>query len=242
MGLVPKARTGKTGRVNTVPLPALRLAAVDDHPIVVEGLASLITRSAPDVEWMGRSASWQELAERMTLWDDPPDLILYDLHLHDGSKPEQGIAWLVAHGVTVVVLTSELRPVPIRRAVQAGAAGVVLKSDAVDRIVDVVRSAARGEFAVSSDLAFLLVTDRSLAPRLAPRELEALELLADGVPRKLIGSRMNPPVGLATVVTYFNRVCTRYRDSGREVSSPQDAVRAAVQDGYLDLPEVQRDL
>ena len=238
------ASAGHTGTVVTPDTlsPPIRLAAVDDHPIVVEGLVSLITRDAADLVWLGRSSTWADLEHRLQEWPTPPDLVLYDLHLHDGSTPTEGIATLASRGITVVVFTSEVRPIPIRRAVQAGALGVVLKSDPVDRIVDVVRSAAAGDFAVSSDLAFVLITDESLAARLAPRELEALELLADGVPRKSIGARMVPPVSLATVVTYLNRVCARYQALGRDVTSAQDAVRAAVEDGYLDLPEAQRDL
>ena len=237
----PVSQTGGAVTPGTLSTP-IRLAAVDDHPIVVEGLVALITRDAPDLVWLGRSSSWAELEHRLHEWTSPPDLVLYDLHLHDGSSPTEGIANLHSRGITVVVFTSEVRPIPIRRAVQAGALGVVLKSDPVDRIVEVVRSAAAGDFAVSSDLAFVLITDSSLAAHLAPRELEALELLADGVPRKSIGARMDPPVGLATVVTYLNRVCMRYRALGRDVATVQDAVRAAVEDGYLDLPEAARDL
>lgn len=220
----------------------IRIAAVDDHPIVVEGLISLVARDAPDVIWVGRSGSWADLQQRLREWETLPDLVLYDLHLHDGSRPTEGIASLRGRGITVVILTSEVRPIPIRRAVQAGALGVVLKSDPVDGIVEVIRSAAAGEFAVSSELAFLLITDETLAAQLAPRELEALELLAEGVPRKSIGARMRPPVTLATVVTYLNRVCARYQALGRDVVTPADAVRAAAEDGYLDAPETQRDL
>ncbi|MGV1008856.1 MAG: response regulator [Dermatophilaceae bacterium] len=221
---------------------SIRLAALDDHPIVVEGLVSLITREAGDLVWLGGARTFAELERALQRWPSQPDIVLYDLHLHDGSNPSDGIAALRARGITVVVLTSEVRPIPIRRAVQAGAMGVVLKSDHADRIIDVIRSAAAGSFAASSDLAFVLLTDASLTARLAPRELEALELLADGVPRKLIGARMDPPVSLATVVTYINRVCERYRALGRDVTTAQDALRAAVEDGHLDLPESPRDL
>lgn len=224
------------------PRAPIRLAAVDDHPIVVEGLISLVTRDAPDLIWLGRCRSWADLQQRLREWDTPPDLILYDLHLHDGSRPTEGIESLRARGITVVVVTSEVRPIPIRRAVQAGALGVVLKSDPADGIVEVIRSAAAGDFAVSSELAFVLITDPSLAAQLAPRELQALELLAEGVPRKSIGGRMRPPVTLATVVTYLNRACARYQALGRDVATPADAVRAAAEDGYLKPPETQRDL
>jgi DNA-binding NarL/FixJ family response regulator len=220
----------------------IRLAAVDDHPVVVEGLVSLVTRESSDLVWLGGASTLAGLEQALERWPSPPDIVLYDLHLHDGSRPTDGIASLTSRGITVVVLTSEVRPIPVRRAVRAGALGVVLKSDPLDRIIDVVHAAAAGDFAASSDLAFVLLTDASLAARLAPRELEALELLADGVPRKLVGAHMDPPVGLATVVTYINRVCERYRALGRDVTTTQDALRAALEDGHLDLPDAPRDL
>lgn len=227
---------------DTQPGDAVHIAALDDHPIVIEGLLALLRRAMPEVVWEGNSATWREFHQRLADGEIRPGIVLYDIHLHDGSIPEDGVADLVDRGVKVIVLTSELRPVPVRRVVRAGAVGLVLKSDPVDRLVDVVSAVARDEFAVSSDLAFVLITDDELAPRLAPRELEVLTLLASGVPRKSIGSKMNPPVALATVVTYLNRICARYRALGRHVDTPQDAVRAAIQDGYLDLPEGERDL
>lgn len=71
-------------------------------------------------------------------------------------------------GVRSVVLTSELRPVPIRDAVMAGAMGVILKSDNPDRIIEVIRQASAGDFAVSSELAEMLVNDKHMTPHLAP--------------------------------------------------------------------------
>lgn len=224
------------------PSRRIRLAAVDDHPLVAEGIASYLTRSMGDIRWMGAASSWTDLQRLLRTAPFTPDVVLFDLHLHDGSRPEDGIRELTARDISVVVLTSELRPIPIRQAVRAGAVGVVLKSDPEARIIDVIRAAARGEFAVSGDLAYVLVTDEALTPKLPPREIEVLRLLAAGIPRKAIGSRMTPPVAMSTVVTYLNRICERYRLLGREVYTPADALRAAAEDGYLETPERQRDL
>ena len=234
------------------PRTRVTVTAVDDHPIVVEGLASLMSRApradwldglvaatrenSPELVWLGQSKTLADLLQRLEEWETPPDVVLYDLFLNDGSDPADGIAVLAAKGVRVVILTSEVRPVPIRRAIQAGATGLVLKSDDVEKILDVVRAAALGHFAVSSDLAFVLATDDTLAPHLAPRELEVLQLLAEGVARKSVGNRLDPPGKLATVVTYLNRICKRYQDMGRDVKTTQDAIRAAVENGYFDMP------
>lgn len=216
----------------------IRVLAVDDHPVVAQGVLALATQLDPEIEPVGTCKRADELGAKLSELTSPPDVILMDLHLEDGSAPAETIARLAQAGHHVVVLTSEMRPVPIRGAIRAGAIGLCLKSDEPDLIVNVLRSAAGGEFAVSSDLAFVLMTDAELTAKLAPREIEALQLLADGVPRKSVGERMDPPVAMSTVVTYLNRACARYREMGVDVQSPRDAVRAAIQDGYFDSPEI----
>lgn len=216
----------------------IRVFAVDDHPVVAQGVLALATQLDPEIEPVGTCKRADELGAKLSELTSPPDVILMDLHLEDGSDPTETIARLAQAGHHVVVLTSEMRPVPIRSAIRAGAIGLCLKSDEPDLIVNVLRSAAGGEFAVSSDLAFVLMTDAELTAKLAPREIEALQLLADGVPRKSVGERMDPPVAMSTVVTYLNRACARYREMGVDVQSPRDAVRAAIQDGYFDSPEI----
>ncbi|MEI2776769.1 MAG: response regulator transcription factor [Tetrasphaera sp.] len=212
----------------------LRVVAVDDHPIVVEGIMSLVARTAPDIELVASATSWEQLREAIAALPQPPDLALVDLHLRTDEESLEAIHELTGAGTPVVVLTSELRPVPIRKAIAAGASGLALKSDPADQIVTTLRDVGGREYAVSSDLAFVLMTDPSLAAELAPREIEVLSLLADGVPRKSIGSTMQPPISLSTVNTYLNRACARYRELGRHVWSPRDVVRAAIADGHLE--------
>lgn len=214
----------------------VRIAVVDDHAIIAEGIQKVLAEFAPTLEWVGTVPSLARLRVALGEWSPAPDVVLYDLHLNDGSTAPEGIEELVARGIKVVVLTGEWRPIPIRDAVKAGACGVMLKADPPERMAQVITTAASGNFAVSGEVAYLLVTDASLTPRLAPREIEALQLLAAGLPRKVIGKRMSPPVAETTVVTYFNRVVQKYRDMGRAVNSPQDAVRAAEADGYLEPP------
>ena len=219
---------------------SLTLMAVDDHPVVVEGVVALVSRELADVQFVGSATSWEAAQRLLASLPAPPDVVLMDLHLGDGSSPSTAISELTARGIRVVVLTSEVRPVPVRRAIRAGALGLALKSDAPSDIAAVVAAAARGEAAVSSDLAFVLVTDPDLSASLPPRELEVLSLLADGVPRKSVGAMLQPPVTMATVVTYLNRACARCCGAGVDVRSPQDVLRAAMADGHLDPPAQRR--
>lgn len=214
----------------------VRIVAVDDHPIVVEGLLALLSRSDDSFTLTRATSGWPELESLLAAGEVHADLALVDLHRGDGTEPEAAVTGLVAHGIRVVVLTSELRPVPIRRAVAAGALGLALKSDPVAQILDVLHGALRGEFHCSSDLAFVLVSDPQIQAKLAPREIEALSLLADGWPRKNVGAQMNPPCSTSTVITYIGRAVERYRELGREVGTSADAIREATADGFLATP------
>nr|NLD41740.1 response regulator transcription factor [Actinomycetales bacterium] len=222
-------------------MPHFRLIAVDDHPVVVEGLATLLLREAPEFAWSGAARTYQELLDRIeSLRRDEGDVrivVLVDLNLGDGGDPVERVRELVTMNTRVVVLTSEVRPIPLRHAVQAGALGLALKSDDGAAIADVVRCVARGEQGLSPEIAFALASDDTLVPQLSERELQVLRLLADGLPRKSVGNRLNPPVKLATVATYLNRIFHKYQETGRSVTTYQDAVREAVRDGYLPRPD-----
>lgn len=229
------------GQPHGTPSGQLRVVACDDHPLVLEGILHGVCRVAPEVRLLGTAQSTAQLLTLLAELPERPDVLLVDLHLRDGSDPAQRVADLTAAGHRVVVVTSEDRPVMVRRAVRAGAVGLVLKSDPVDALVEVIRTAAAGDFAVSGDLAHALVTDPDLAAALAPREVEVLSLLADGVSRKTVGAHMDPPVASTTAVTYLNRAIARYRELGWDVQSAADAVRAALADGHLIADRFGRD-
>ncbi|MDQ6522726.1 response regulator transcription factor [Nocardioides sp. LHD-245] len=210
------------------------IVAVDDHPVVVEGLRSALERWGYSFRWLGSARTAEGL---LTLLDDaarPPDLALVDLNLGDGSDPEDLIRSLTARGTRCVVLTSESRPVPLRRAVVAGAVGLILKSDPLEQIVSVLEQVDQTGLATSSELAHVLVTDDQVCARLAPRELEVLQLLADGHTRRSIARAFDPPISESTVSTYIERVFLQYRLLGRSVRNTVEAVREAAADGYVE--------
>ncbi|KGN37490.1 response regulator transcription factor [Knoellia subterranea] len=210
----------------------LGVMGLDEHPMLMEGVAAVIGRELPGFRWLGSAQSPGRLEALMAALG-PPDILLVDLHSGGGADLETRLRDWTSRGIACVIYTAELRPVPLRRAVEAGACGLALKSDPIASLLDVLEVVSAGEFAVSGELAHALVTDPDLVPRLAPRELETLVLLGEGLPRKAVGRRMTPPVGTATVVTYVNRVGDRYRSLGRPVNSVADVIRAATQDGYL---------
>ncbi|MDN5563703.1 MULTISPECIES: DNA-binding response regulator [Luteococcus] len=215
--------------MNTSPL---RLAALDDHPVVLAGLQAIEQASSGGLAIVHSVTEPEELFRRVA--EEPVDVALVDLQLKDGLKGPEVVAQLDEMGIPSVVYTAELRPMPIRRAVAAGALGLALKNDPLDGLIRTIQSAAAREFAVSSQLADVLIKGPSLTPRLAPREIEALELLHQGIPRKSVGRLMNPPASDSTVDTYLRRVSSKYRMLGRTVHGVPDALSHAERDGYFE--------
>lgn len=213
----------------------ITLVVGDIHPMVVDGIAHLVRTSGPEVRWRGAGASWPDVLELAGGPASGPRVVLVEPAIGPAHETEAAIRELTQRGVAVVVHTADLRPVPIRRAVTAGALGVVLKTHSRDAVLAVVRAAAAGTFTTSSEWARRLVSDARMTPQLSPREEEVLRLLAIGLPRKVIGRHMSPPVATTTVVTYLNRMCEKYREIGRTISCPADVLRLAAEDGYLDL-------
>ncbi len=213
--------------------PQVRLAAFDDHPVVLAGLSALEQETDGLIEVTFSATDEDELFARLAT--ESVDVVLVDLQLHSVLTGPDIIERLTGLAIPSVIYTAELRPLPIRTAVAAGALGLALKNDPLDGLVRAITSAAKGDFAVSSQLADVLIKDPSLLPRLAPREIEVLELLHQGIPRKSVGRMMDPPASESTVDTYLRRVSAKYRHLGRTVHGVPDALSHAERDGLFEL-------
>lgn len=219
--------------------PPVRIIALDDHPIVVAGIRSALERGAlhedgRQIDWMGQATNGLDLLRLLADRPPAPQVALIDLQLPGGTDPVALISSLSRQGIACVIVTSEVRPVPIRAAVAAGAVGLVLKSDPPERIVDAVADAAAGRSSQSGDLAHLLVTDDRCFAALSPREVQVLQLLAEGHTRRSVAAALDPPVSESTVSTYLERIFDQYTGLDRPVHSAIEALRQARLDGHLD--------
>lgn len=214
------------------PHTPVRLAVLDDHPIVLTGLRALGSLTDGAVQVVLAASTPEEL--RQHLPGSAVDVALVDLMIDDELQGPEMIRELTDLGIPCVVYTAEIRPLPVRRAIGAGALGLVLKNDPIDALLHTILTAATGEPAVSSELAELLVHDPDLLPSLSPREVEVLRLLHLGVPRKAVGRLLDPPAADASVATYLRRAVGKYRSAGRRVDAVHDAVHQAEQDGWFE--------
>jgi DNA-binding NarL/FixJ family response regulator len=210
-------------------MSVIRVVLADDHPVVREGLRGMLA-AEPDIEVVGEAASGPEavaLAGRLR-----PDVILMDLRMPGGDGVE---ATRQLAGTTVVVLTTYDSDADILRAVEAGAAGYLLKDTPRAVLADSVRAAARGETVLTPAVAGRLLGRMRAEPadQLSARETEVLALVARGLTNAEIGRRLF--VSEATVKTHLLRACGKLGVSGRTA-----AVTKAIEIGALPSPGQHR--
>ena len=204
----------------------INVFVVDDHPVVREGIVSIIS-SAEGMTVIGQASNGREAISAVKL--APPDVVLMDLRMPvmDGVTTT---AYLRAHfpDVTVVILTTYETDEDILSAIEAGATGYLLKAAPREELISAVRAAAGGRVALAPSVAAALVT-RAQTPapaRLTPREVEVLRLVATGGTNGRIASSLT--ISEATVKTHLLRIFEKL-----VVNDRTRAVTLAMERGIL---------
>lgn len=203
----------------------ITVAAVDNHEIVREGLAQLMDRSGTDITLLAAVDTVERLLEEQVA-----DVILLDLLLADGESTGS-IPVFVERGSRVLIYTTEERPVPLRRAVRAGASGVLLKSDPLAGVIDAVRSVMTGDFCCSGPLAHALLHDPHLVAHLSDQEVQVLHALDEGLDYRATARVLG--ITQSTVKTYLSRIRAKYAAVGPDPRNSHHVTRLASKDGYL---------
>ena len=193
----------------------IRVAVVDDHPLVREGTAALIDRQE-DMEIAGVAASLDELEP--ILRDGAVEVLLLDLRLGQ----ESGFDLLrSAHAPmpAVVVVTSYDYPQYADAALRLGAAGFVVKTAPTAELLDAIRRAATG------GLHFGVRPGRGVA--LSDREREVLRCVVDGASNDEIGARLG--ISSRTVESHLRRLFERH-----DVASRTELASRAIREGWLE--------
>jgi len=188
----------------------IRVVVADDHAVVRAGLVQLLATFA-DVELVGAAGDGEEVvalcAERQ------PDVVLMDLEMPvlDGIDATRRIR-SAQPGVAVVVLTSFSDRERILRALDAGAAGYLLKDAEPAELRRAIEAAARGEAPLDPKAARALLSARAgptAVQSLSEREREVLAMVAEGLPNKLIAREL--AISEKTVKAHLTKV---YREIG----------------------------
>ncbi|ALG84900.1 response regulator [Gordonia phthalatica] len=172
----------------------ISILLVDDHPIVRAGLAALINA----LDDMSVVAEADDLESTLrAVRTHRPDVILMDLNLgaseHSGAQiiAELHRAPNTAPIPQILVLTTYQTESNILRALDAGARGYLLKDAPADELLTAIRATARGETVLSPAIASTLVRRSGRpGPTITEREVEVLELLAQGMGNKDLAKSM----------------------------------------------------
>ena len=174
----------------------VRVALADPFPVFRLGVSAILAETG-EFE-VSEATSLDELEELLAV-DPPPDLALVDLDLP--TSPADAVALLCQNDVAPVMWSrrSRLSAGLVFELVRAGAVGVLTKEISPAGLVRALRGAMRGQAALGRETAWLLIegaqasnTTSSTAQRtpLSPRELEVLELVADGRANKAIARHL----------------------------------------------------
>jgi DNA-binding NarL/FixJ family response regulator len=186
----------------------IRVVLVDDHAVVRSGLAQLLS-GTDDIEVVGQAAEGADAIE--VVRRTRPDVVVMDLQM-PGMDGVEATRRIVAEqvGGEVLVLTSYSDNARIVAALDAGAAGYLLKDADPEEVLDGVRAVSRGESPLHPRVARQILSARGAPPpevQLTPREAEVLELVRDGLANKQIARRLG--ISERTVKAHLTSVFQR---------------------------------
>jgi DNA-binding NarL/FixJ family response regulator len=216
-------RNARGARVET---PLIRVAIVDDHPVVRDGTAALLA-SQEGIEVVGTAGTLDAAIELLARTE--VDVVLLDIRLgadsglrlfeasREGPPPHRPLP-------AVVVLSAYDYPQYAEAALRLGAAGFVIKTAPVQDLLDAVRRAAAGGMAFQ-----VRPNAGSRGSHLSRRELDVVRLVVEGRSNDEIAVRLS--IGVKTVETHLRRLFERF-----EVGSRTELAARALREGWLEIP------
>ena len=211
----------------------VRVLIVDDHAIVRKGIRALLSE-AGGFEVVGEAENGQ--AAVLLAQETQPDVILMDLLMPgvDGIEATRQITSRQPES-RILVLTSFAADNKVFPAIKAGALGYLLKDSSPDELVRAIRQVQRGEPSLHPTIARKLLqeiarpTEREPAPEaLTARELEVLQLIAQGLSNQEIADRIS--VSESTVRAHVSRILGKLH-----LASRTQAALYAVREGLTDV-------
>jgi two-component system uhpT operon response regulator UhpA len=209
---------------------AIRVAVVDDHRLVLDGLAAHL-KALDGISVVAAEPTWMGLLAHPRF---PVDVVVLDLQLNDDIPVATKLKVLGSAGVRAVVMSRHADAISIQSAMHAGALSFVAKTAHADELVAAIRAAARGRrHGTPSTAAAAIAQSRATAPAvgLGQQELRALMLYSSGRTVKDVAAEMETTE--ETIKSYLKRARRKYLASGIDLGSRALLRRHAIREGWI---------
>lgn len=216
---------------------SIKLLLADDHPIVREGIRSVIERTTDDIEIVGESSNGNEVLEfaRKNL----VDVYILDISMPMLNGIETTVKLIKMNPNTKIIILSvhDSRSF-VEKTLSCGAKGYLLKESAVDEVIHAIHEVNRGRYYLSAAISKYIVNgflseinkrdiNENLA-HLTEREREVLQLIAEGFTNKEIASNLN--LALNTVHVHRKNIMQKL-----DIHKHAGLIRYAIKEGIVKL-------
>lgn len=213
-----------------------RVALIDDHESVRLGLEAACARDGVRRVVFSGGTVREYLDWRTVRGEGPADVIVLDLTLGDGTTVTENVRRLTSDGSSVLIHSVADRPVTVREALAAGAAGIISKAAPIGDVMAAIRDIGRGHPLNNVEWASAVEGDSAFADaQLSAREREVLRLYAAGLPLKAVAEQLG--IAYSTAKENITRIRVKYVDVGRPARTKIDLLRRAEEDGLLHVAE-----
>jgi DNA-binding NarL/FixJ family response regulator len=203
----------------------IKLFIVDDHYMVIEGVHSMM-QNEKNIEWMGHATNADSCL--FFLKNHRPDVILMDISMPGKSGIElcKEVTEQYA-GIFIIALTTFGQGSYIKKMLENGAIGYVLKNVSKEELMQALETAAQGKQFLSFEAASIMRQDKEKGILLTRRENEVLALVASGLTNGEIAEKLF--ISITTVISHRKNILEKFN-----VNNTAGLIKKAYEGGYIE--------